>query len=80
MPSPRLPHPISASVKVYRDSPRFDTVAKYWMLPLYVLQELYVATYDLATDEDGDYCGDWSKDSAMLLERHPDCVFVYIEA
>jgi hypothetical protein len=77
---PALPHPVSTTIKVYRDSPRFETVAKYWMLPLHVLKELYVCTVDLPTDEDGDYCGDWSKDSAMLLVQYPGCVFVYIEA
>lgn len=73
-----MPCPISTRVKVYRDSPAFDTVAKYWMLPDHVLRELFVCSYDLAKDEDGDYCGDWTRDSAFLLAQHPDCVFMYV--
>jgi hypothetical protein len=72
-----LPHPIGTKVRVFRDDPRWEGRAKAWMLPMHVMQELFVCSYDLATDEDGDYCGSWKDDSEYLEHEHPGCVFVY---
>lgn len=73
-----MPRPTcSTSVKVFRDDAQWSRFEKYWMRRLDEIRELYVATYDLATDSDGDYCGDWEADSAWLVAQHPDCLFVY---
>ncbi len=72
-----LPYPASTSIKVFRDDPRFDQYAKWWMIPR--VEELYVCTYDLAVDDRGEYAGDWQNDSAFLRSTHPNCVFVYLE-
>ena len=74
---PSLPYPIGTSVKVFRDHVAWDSHAKWFMLPSPLLRELYVASYDLAADEEGDYSGNWQADSEFLQSSHPGCVFIY---
>lgn len=74
-----LPYPVSTVINIFRESQEFGR-GRWFQVPFHVLRELYVGTYSLATDEDGDYCGDWTRDAAYLEQQHPGCVFIYLEA
>ena len=45
---------LSDRITVYRYDPVFETVPKHWMLPLHVLEALFICRYRLPVDDDGD--------------------------
>jgi hypothetical protein len=55
------------AVKVFRDHPSWDTHEKWWQLPVHLVRELYVATYDVETPVQ----------LAWVEEKYPGHVFVY---
>lgn len=61
------------TISVYKDSPAFDTVERWWMLPAHVLNPLYVCTYEV-------HCDDWDIEhaAAKVREMHPDDVLMYV--
>ena len=62
--------PQPRTIKVFLDNPVWDAHSKWWMVPMHVIQSLFVCTYD--TDEEQFY------DHLEIIEKtHPECVFVY---
>lgn len=63
-------------VSVYRESPVWDAVTRWFHLTAEELRDLHIATYRLACDEDGDPIRkqdqlDW------IYNQHPGCVYIY---
>lgn len=54
-------------VKVFKDHPDWDKHAKWWMMPMHLIRELYVATYDVSEPEH----------LKWLEDNYPGHVFVY---
>jgi len=67
---------VGNTIKVFREAPEWDKAEKLWQLPGEKRQELYVTTYTVPVDEDGDPI-DPQGAIRYVRERHPDCVLVY---
>ena len=67
---------ISKEIKVFRDSPVWDTHDKWWMVPVHVLKELYVISYLPDLDQFYDPI-DPAGCVREIREAHPGCVLVY---
>ncbi len=67
---------MSEHVRVFRESPLWDTHDRWFMMPLHHLRELYVATYDCPADEQG-YVLDPAGCIAQIRAENPGCVLVY---
>ena len=63
-------------VIVYREDPVWDQHTKWFMVPKHILDGLYVCTYTLGLDEDGDAIQP-AEQVASIREEHPDCVLIY---
>jgi hypothetical protein len=66
----------TTKVHVYKESPVWETVDRWFMLPSHVLRRLYIKTY-LCTVEIGlerEHTEDIAKE---LHAKHPGCVLVY---
>ena len=75
-----LPLPLGDRIDVYRDDPIWETVAKPFMLPLHILKELYICTYQLPVDEDGDVINPKQCLNDVLANHKDEVVqLVYIE-
>ena len=57
-------------VTVFRDHATWDAHEKWWMVPLYLANELFVARYDCNED-----C--FQQHLAWIEREHPGCVYVY---
>ena len=60
----------TAKIVVYRESPVWDTVVRWWQLPAQTLRDLLIAQYRCAPD-------DVENVAAQLSAKHPGCVLVY---
>jgi hypothetical protein len=67
------------TIRVFKDSPAWGTVDRWFKLPIHVLRELHVADYEVAEDEDGDPVIPMAKAASELLGKHPGCVLVYAD-
>lgn len=63
-------------VDVFKDDPIFEQHEKWWMVPMHLLQPLFVARYDLPLDEYGDVI-DPERQVEFIRNRHPNCLLVY---
>lgn len=73
-----LPYPISNRIRVYRDDGQWPD--RWFMRAQHVIDALYVCTYELRVDDDGDVdltATEWSTFAKQLQDEHGDCVFVY---
>jgi hypothetical protein len=65
-----LPNPTedeTFTVKVFRDHPAWDAHSAWWAVPMALVNELYVCTYDYTDPRQLD----------RIERQHPGCVFVY---
>lgn len=60
----------TTTVRVFKDSPEFDQVEKWWMLPIPTLQRLHVTDYVVDDDLFADGI-------AQIKRKHPECVLIY---
>jgi len=64
------------TIKVFRESSKWNGLDKWFMMRMCDLQELYVCTYDVPCDEDDDPI-DMPAAVKYVTEQHPDSVLVY---
>lgn len=70
--------PTGLTVRVYRDDPTWDRHSAWFLVPHWILNELYVCTYDLAKDPTNPECpADPLRDIEYIEAQHSGCVFIY---
>lgn len=77
---PALPYPKSSEIRVFKDDGEWDKYASWFDRHSSTLSYLYVETYYLEVDKDGDLAmslRSWDGFARFLIEKHPNCVFVY---
>ena len=78
--TPALAYPIGSIIHVYKDDGKWDNYPAWFLRSNQDLRNLFVCSYDLPTDEDGDVdysLRQWEKVSQQLVNDHPDCLFIY---
>lgn len=60
------------TITVYKDHPAWDKYNKWWMIPLSLLNELFIAKYECDHDERPTH-----EDIAFVEKQHPGCVYIY---
>jgi hypothetical protein len=73
-------YPISSRIIVLRDDDQWDSVEKWCMRPQHIIDGLYVVTYNLRTDDDGEVdltYREWCEFSEKMVNDHPGCIFCY---
>jgi len=69
----------SWKVYVFQESPVFDQYARWFQIPGYILDELYVTAYEIVNKDDPQDVGPWSVKAHLkeLRDLHPSCVLIY---
>jgi len=62
------------TIKVFRDDPAWDAHEKWWMIPSWKLNELYIGTY---IRRGYGPTTEASSTVKAIREQHPGCVLVY---
>ena len=76
-----LPYPTGINVKVFKDDGNWEAYRSWWMRPSSKLRELTVAEITLShfegEDEPAYSHAEWVRKSKQLVEKYPNCIFVY---
>lgn len=77
----QLPYPIGINVIVFKDDGNWEKYRQWFLRTQKQIETLFVARITLGhyegTDEPAYTHSEWVGKSAALVEKYPDCVFVY---
>jgi hypothetical protein len=79
--TPALPYPIGINVVVYKDDGNWDNYRQWFLRTQAQLEKLFVARITLShyegIEEPAYTHAEWVRKSASLVEKYPNCIFVY---